>query len=52
MKVMHMKTAEKDRHVKMEAWTEADYKHTAGILTSCRNNPNVRVNVWKGKLTS
>jgi hypothetical protein len=38
---MHMKVAEEDRHVEMEAWAKADYKPTVGILTSCKNNCNV-----------
>jgi hypothetical protein len=37
-----MKVAEEDRHVEMEA----DYIPAADILTSCRNNSNVRVNIW------
>jgi len=38
MKVMHMTAAGEDRRVEMKA----DYTPAADILTSCRNNSNVR----------
>jgi hypothetical protein len=44
---MYMKAAGEDRHVEMEA----DYTPAADILTSCRNNSNVRANAWVDDLT-